>query len=103
MKREELEQVREWLLTPARCNGCENCAENCQQALDLIEAELAKPRTLEWGVQYNDMGPSGLVDTETYRSTEREAREIVAGDPRRRLFTRTGVQVIPAGPWERAE
>lgn len=109
MKRAELEQVRksiEKLIEFVNDKGAIYTAVRGMEALALIDAELAKPEAreyLQWGVQYNDMGPSGLVDTEIYRNTEREAREIAANDPRRKLFTRTEVQGTPAGPWERAE
>ena len=102
MKRAELEQVRRVMddaLDVAEEDGAD--LRNLVEAIAVLDAELAKPEVArEWGVQYNDVD-AGLVDTDIYRSAE--ARQIVAGDSRRRLFTRTEVQVIPAGPWERAE
>lgn len=94
MKRAELQQVRRVM----------------DDAMAILDAELAKPEMArEWGVQYND-AEVGLVvrndpasDTDIYRFAESEARQIVAGDSRRRLFTRTESHLVPAGPWERAE
>ena len=86
MKRAELRQVRRVM----------------DDAMAILDAELAKPEVREWGVQYNDLD-AGLVDTDIYRSAESEARKIVAGDSRRKLFTRTEAHLVPAGPWERAE
>lgn len=106
MTRTELQQVRatlDTLIDIAAGEGAWNCANGGGESLAILDAELAKPEVArEWGVQYNDV-EAGLVDTEIYRNTEREARVIAANDPRRKLFTRTEAHLVPAGPWERAE
>ena len=103
MKRAELEQLRK-VIDDARVVADEDGAdlENLVGVLAILDAELAKPEAREWGVQYND-DEVGLVDDGIYRFAESEARQIAAGDPRRKLFTRTEAHLVPAGQWECAE
>lgn len=117
MTRAELEQVRDVVKSAedfdCQCDGGDDVCHDCGavlSALDILNAELARPEALEWRMCYvfgqkfnrDGFGEDGPWDSEV------QARAILAAcsampdyfvEPE--LHSR--IKAGPAGPWERAE
>ena len=94
MTKTELEKLRKVLEVPSECTACHSCAGHVRTALQILDAELAKPEAREWRVLAEDHSQCFWSEAEANAAAD-WLRTNDSGN--------VYVDSRTVGPWERAE